>query len=472
MLAIDLVTLGTGAYENFLLKNVFTEGGQTQLEYWIIKDGIDNSVFLAKQATQSIQDFQRTTNLANMFKNAIIGLGVQYTFALQNSGYPIDYSALGGDSMNVVVFAPQSKIDITEQAIGAKLLTGTFSGELAKMAIASLPVDAVTLGAAVPITAGASLLLAGSVLLSTVTDAWYQSQMADPSQNYTEYVTVQSPPDLITTLPKSEASTLIYDEYMVQALMNASIESSARAYGALEANSSYYAYRQESLAEQYAQNASVYWQNVINGLSMLLGQINSTGNFTETAFSKGQSEHVLQGLPENVSAILQAMDLLNYVNVASLKSLTYSPINVTAITSVPNLPASIAGDDELALSQIPFAITFSESGLRSGTSWTVTLNGINKTSTADTITFKVTNGTYNYVVYSPSGHTTSLDTGAVAVSGSDQNISLSMIGGASQMQPLEITVSVVAVIIVVVTSVFLFLRKKQRETNAGKKRKT
>ena len=50
-----------------------------------------------------------------------------------------------------------------------------------------------------------------------------------------------------------------------------------------------------------------------------------------------------------------------------------------------------------------FNVTFAESGLPSATSWSVTLNGSQHTSTTTTITFTEPNGTYNYTITGISG---------------------------------------------------------------------
>ncbi len=48
-----------------------------------------------------------------------------------------------------------------------------------------------------------------------------------------------------------------------------------------------------------------------------------------------------------------------------------------------------------------YSVMFSESGLPSGTSWSVTLNGATQTSTSPTITFNEPNGTFGYTVATP-----------------------------------------------------------------------
>ncbi len=51
-----------------------------------------------------------------------------------------------------------------------------------------------------------------------------------------------------------------------------------------------------------------------------------------------------------------------------------------------------------------FTVTFEESGLASGTMWSVTLNGHTESSTTDTITFAGINGSYNYLINNVTGY--------------------------------------------------------------------
>jgi thermopsin len=76
------------------------------------------------------------------------------------------------------------------------------------------------------------------------------------------------------------------------------------------------------------------------------------------------------------------------------------------------------GGDYLPL--LPFAIyevTFTETGLTHGTSWSVTLNGITATSTTSTIQFYDPDGTYAFTVGAVAGHTAHPSSGAVTVHG-------------------------------------------------------
>ena len=64
-----------------------------------------------------------------------------------------------------------------------------------------------------------------------------------------------------------------------------------------------------------------------------------------------------------------------------------------------------------------FAVTFTETGLPAGTSWSVTLNGFPKSSTTDTITFQEPNGSYAFTAGSVSGYTVSPSPGTIRVNG-------------------------------------------------------
>ena len=71
-----------------------------------------------------------------------------------------------------------------------------------------------------------------------------------------------------------------------------------------------------------------------------------------------------------------------------------------------------------------YAVTFSESGLPSGTTWSVTLNSQTMSSTTSTITFSEPNGTYAYTVGAVSGYTASPSSGSVTVNGGTQSVSI------------------------------------------------
>ena len=67
---------------------------------------------------------------------------------------------------------------------------------------------------------------------------------------------------------------------------------------------------------------------------------------------------------------------------------------------------------------VTFSVTFTETGLPSGTNWSVTLGASTVYSTGTTLTFTETNGTYSFTVGSVSGYSANSSSGSVHVTGS------------------------------------------------------
>ncbi len=69
-----------------------------------------------------------------------------------------------------------------------------------------------------------------------------------------------------------------------------------------------------------------------------------------------------------------------------------------------------------------YNVTFSENGLPSGTTWSITFNGKTESSTTASISYTgVANGTYSYTVGSVSGYTANPSSGSITVNGNNVN---------------------------------------------------
>ncbi len=68
-----------------------------------------------------------------------------------------------------------------------------------------------------------------------------------------------------------------------------------------------------------------------------------------------------------------------------------------------------------------YTVTFTESGLASGTTWSVTLNGTTSSSSTSTISFSEPDGSYSYSIGSVSGYTASPSSGTITVNGANVN---------------------------------------------------
>jgi YVTN family beta-propeller protein len=121
------------------------------------------------------------------------------------------------------------------------------------------------------------------------------------------------------------------------------------------------------------------------------------------------------------------------------KNGTY-PYSVTAPAGFKVSPASgsltVSGSavhQNLTFSKSPtphtnYSVTFTETGLPSGTNWSLTLNGSVRSSTTSTITFPEVNGSYAYSVGAISGYTASPSSGNLQVSGQSVTRSITFTG--------------------------------------------
>jgi YVTN family beta-propeller protein len=71
-----------------------------------------------------------------------------------------------------------------------------------------------------------------------------------------------------------------------------------------------------------------------------------------------------------------------------------------------------------------YPVTFSESGLPSGTTWSVTLNGSTNLSASGTLTFAEPNGTYPFTIGGIPGYTVATPTGYVTVNGTNVTVAI------------------------------------------------
>ncbi|MGP8077978.1 MAG: hypothetical protein ACLQC7_07230 [Thermoplasmata archaeon] len=78
----------------------------------------------------------------------------------------------------------------------------------------------------------------------------------------------------------------------------------------------------------------------------------------------------------------------------------------------------------LVYTPVTYSVTFSESGLTTGTSWSVTLEGSLESSTGTTIVFAEPNGTFGYAVGTVSGYTSDPSSGTIPVDGSAAGVSV------------------------------------------------
>ena len=108
----------------------------------------------------------------------------------------------------------------------------------------------------------------------------------------------------------------------------------------------------------------------------------------------------------------------SYLYIIATTNKEYSAQGGSLIVNGANLEISIK------FNLVTYAITFTESGFSSGTSWSVTLNNIEKSSTNGTIIFNEPNGSYSYTISSISGYRANTYSGTIYVNGNPVSVSI------------------------------------------------
>ncbi|MFP3317946.1 MAG: hypothetical protein RXP98_01995 [Thermoplasmata archaeon] len=144
------------------------------------------------------------------------------------------------------------------------------------------------------------------------------------------------------------------------------------------------------------------------------------------------------------------------------KSYAPSPSSGTFTINGVNVNVSIT------FNQVTYTITFTESGLPSGTTWSVTLGGITKTSNTTTIIFNMPNGTYNYSLSYPSGFVIKNGADKIIVYIEGKNVTLLVTFERSKSNNLFMWLIILGGLLAFITIIALILfrrRRKDKESN-------
>jgi len=126
----------------------------------------------------------------------------------------------------------------------------------------------------------------------------------------------------------------------------------------------------------------------------------------------------------------------------------------------------------LTYSAATFTVTFTESGLPSGTNWSVTFAGSQLTSGSTTITFTASNGTFNFTVGSVPNYGATPASGSLRVAGGNLNEAIqfsSSSGSSSSILGLSLIDFALVVGIIILAAVLLAALFLQRRRASEKK---
>jgi hypothetical protein len=147
--------------------------------------------------------------------------------------------------------------------------------------------------------------------------------------------------------------------------------------------------------------------------------------FTQTGLPSGQSWSVTLngGSPQGSTS---TTNVFNNLVPASYSYVVMAPSGYTASPSQGQITVSGSGQSQAIVftaSAQTYTYTFTESGLPTGTSWSVNLAGTTLSTTTSAITFTgLAAGQYSYSVTALSGYTVYPSQGTITVSGSGQQI--------------------------------------------------
>jgi len=168
----------------------------------------------------------------------------------------------------------------------------------------------------------------------------------------------------------------------------------------------------------------VYWANAAQNLTG--GQFNSTCQGVAYSVAVGQMA-VAAGLPVGaprtldynlIEQILNMLSMYVYDGQSNEVESAAPWINISSLNENP----MIGGGSDQVFYELKYAyastVTFQETGLAAGASWSVTLGPTTESSTSSTIAFTgIANGTYSYSVAFVNGYGAAPANGSVVVSG-------------------------------------------------------
>ncbi|MDH5595131.1 MAG: PQQ-like beta-propeller repeat protein, partial [Candidatus Bathyarchaeota archaeon] len=110
-----------------------------------------------------------------------------------------------------------------------------------------------------------------------------------------------------------------------------------------------------------------------------------------------------------------------------------------------------------------YSVTFTESGLPSGTSWNVTFNSQTQSSTLNSIMFSVPNGVYAFSITPPTDYTASPSSGSVTVKGENINLKIRFTPTSPDFPSLIVlSLFIMAILLAAVLLAVVLYRRRKR----------
>ncbi|WP_161939681.1 thermopsin [Picrophilus oshimae] len=176
--------------------------------------------------------------------------------------------------------------------------------------------------------------------------------------------------------------------------------------------------------------------------------------FTETGLPSGTSWTLdFNGNTHSLTNTSYTFKLTNGTYSYSATSKDYK--NISGSVTVNGASKTV----DLSFILQTYTVTFTETGLPSGTAWYVILNNINESSNTNTIIFSIQNGTYAYKIGNIPGY--SVSSGSIVVNGN--NISKTITYTKNAVSGINIGEYIIAgiIIIAVIGAIIVLIRKRK-----------
>ena len=166
-------------------------------------------------------------------------------------------------------------------------------------------------------------------------------------------------------------------------------------------------------ASPYSSTVNVTGANVTVRISFSI--VTYPVTFSESGLPSGVTWSVeISGLSQQTNSTSMTFNVSNGTHPFTVSAPGWRPSPSSAMITVNGTPVKEA----IAFALATYSINFTETGLPSGTAWSVTFNGTTSSSSASNISFTAPNGTYSYEVANVAGYSSSLSSGNITVNGS------------------------------------------------------
>ncbi|MGC8515125.1 MAG: S53 family peptidase [Thermoplasmata archaeon] len=110
--------------------------------------------------------------------------------------------------------------------------------------------------------------------------------------------------------------------------------------------------------------------------------------------------------------------------------------------------------------ELKYSVSISESGLPANQNWTILFNGVKYNLSSIPLVLSLTNGSYNFTVYSVPGYRVTQPTGTFVVSGSAAYLVIEFTSPRTLEYEIEFVVAIIAMVLVASFLFYLLVRKK------------